>query len=93
MGSSRTTIATLGLWTLAVWALAGAALTREVLVVSRAADVVAASPLCPPACPVVTAPSWVAVLVMAAWVLIAVGSAVALVIMLGRRVVDAGEDG
>ena len=88
MHTNRTTIVALGLWTLAVWAFAGAALTREVLVLGRAADVVAASPLCPPTCPAAAAPSWVAVVVMAAWVLVAVGSVVALTIVVARRVLD-----
>lgn len=85
MGSRRTTIVALGLWALAVWSVGGVVLTREVLVASRAADVVAASPLCPPVCPGGAAPSWLALAVMAAWVLIAVGSTVALVILLSRR--------
>lgn len=88
MRSRRTTIAALGLWALAVWSFGGAVLTREVLVTSRAVDVVAASPLCPPACPGAAAPSWVVLAVMAAWVLMAVGATVALVILLGRRLLD-----
>ena len=82
---------TLGLWALAVWAVSGIALTREVLAASRAADVVAASSLCPPACPTGAAPSWLAVAVMVGWVLVAVGSLLALAIVAGRRLLGPGE--
>ncbi len=41
-------------------------------------EVVAASALCPPACPAVDAPTWLAEVVFAGWVLLAVGSLVAL---------------
>ncbi len=92
MRIDRTTLASLGLRALAVWALAGAALTREVLVASRAADVVAASPLCPPACPAGAAPSWLAVVVMVAWVVLAVGSAVTLAVVAVRRLRRSDEE-
>lgn len=82
MGSTRAT-AVIGLWTTTVWGFAGVALTREVVSTSRAADVVAASPLCSTACPALGAgPTWVAVAVLSAWGIIALGSLVALVVLL-----------
>lgn len=88
MGNHRTRVVALGLWALVVWAIVGAVLTRGVLSVSRAADVVAASALCPPACPAGATPTWVAIVVLSAWVLLAVGGAVALVLLVGRHLLD-----
>ena len=80
------------LWTLSVWSVGGAVLTQDVLAATRAADIVAASALCPPACPVGPASSWLAISVMAAWVLVAVGSLVALAILVARRLLGQDAD-
>lgn len=83
MTSTRPIVA-IGLWATTIWGFAGVVLTREVVAGSRAADVIAASPLCVEGCPPLAGggSTWVAVAVLSAWIVVALGSLAALVVLL-----------